>query len=85
MYSLDDNYESECTNQPAEEQVFASYFLFDDITNIFGEPRYDEYNDDYEVSFLEQQVACSLSENDPMDLYMDNLISSYLQPIVCLL
>jgi len=59
--------------------------LFDDITNIFGKPRYDEYNDDYEVEFLEQQVACSLLENDHMDLYMENFISSDLQLVVCLL
>jgi hypothetical protein len=28
--------------------------MFDDITDIFGEPRYDEYNDDYEVDSSEQ-------------------------------
>jgi hypothetical protein len=64
MYAFVDNHECEFPDQPAEEQVIASIFLFDDITEIFGEPKYDEYNDDYEVEFSEQAVALSKSEND---------------------
>ena len=61
MYALVDNHKCEFAYQTAKEQVTASIFLFDDITNIFGEPRYNEYNDDYEVDFLEKEVAFSLS------------------------
>jgi hypothetical protein len=64
MYAFVDNHECEFADQLAEEQVVASIFLFDDITKIFGEPRYDEYNDDYEVDSSEQAVALSESEND---------------------
>ena len=31
---------------------------------MYDQPRYDKYNDDYEVDFSEQGVALSKSEND---------------------
>ena len=64
MYAFVDNHECEFADQPAEEKVATSIFLFDDITYIFGKPRYDEYNDDYEVDSSEQAVALSKYEND---------------------
>jgi hypothetical protein len=85
MYSFVDSQESEFADQPVEEQVdVPSFFLLDDIADVDDFPRYDEYNDDYEVDFPEQAIACSLSENDPVALYMENFISSDLQLDVCL-
>jgi hypothetical protein len=66
MYSFVDNQEDEFSNQSFEEQVHVpSLFLLDDITYIVDLHIYDEYDDDYEVDFLEQPTACSLSENVP--------------------
>jgi hypothetical protein len=59
-------------------------FFIDDIADVDDFPRYDEYNDDYEVEFPEKAIACSLSENDLVALYMENFISSDLQLDVCL-
>jgi hypothetical protein len=39
--------------------------LLDDIADVVDLPIYDEYDDDYDVDFLEQPTACSLSENVP--------------------
>jgi hypothetical protein len=39
----------------------SSFFLVDDIADVDFFPRYDEYNDDYEIDFLENPTACSLS------------------------
>jgi hypothetical protein len=68
LYAFEDNHECKFVDQPVEEQVTTSIFMFDDITNIFNEPGYDEYNDDYEVEFSEQAVALSKSENDCFQL-----------------
>ena len=43
--------------------MFQFFFLLDDIAEVVDFPIYDEYDDDYDVEFLEQPVACSLSEN----------------------
>jgi hypothetical protein len=59
-----DSHKCEFADHPAKEQATASIFMFDDITEILGEPRYDKYNDDYEVEFSEQGVALSKYEND---------------------
>jgi hypothetical protein len=49
-----------------EEQVdVPRFFLLDDIADVVDLPIYDEYDDDYDFDFLEQPVACSLSENVP--------------------
>jgi hypothetical protein len=64
VYAFEESHECEFVDQPAEEQVVASIFLFDDIKEIFSEPKYDEYNDDYEVEFSEQAISLSKSEND---------------------
>jgi hypothetical protein len=37
--------------------------LLDDIADVVDLSLYDEYEDDYDVKFLEQPAACSLSEN----------------------
>jgi hypothetical protein len=39
--------------------------LLDGIAYVFYFPIYDEYDDDYDVDFLEQLTACSLSKNVP--------------------
>jgi hypothetical protein len=64
IYALVDNHKFVFVDQLAKGQAIASIFLFDDITYIFGKPRYDKYNDDYEVKFLEKAVALSKYEND---------------------
>jgi hypothetical protein len=64
MYALVEIHKCEFVDQPAKEQATASIFLFDDITEIFGKPRYDEYNYNYEVEFSKQAIALSKSEND---------------------
>ena len=49
-----------------EKQVDSpSFFLLDGIAIVVDLPIYDEYNDDYDVEFLEQPTACSLLENVP--------------------
>jgi hypothetical protein len=64
MYSFVDSQENEFANQLVKEQVdVPSLFLLDDIANSVDLPIYDEYDDDYDVDFLSQPVACSLSEN----------------------
>jgi hypothetical protein len=66
MYSFVDSQEDEFANQFVEEQVdVPSLFLLDDIAYVVDLPIYDEYDDDYDVDFLEQPTACSLSENVP--------------------
>jgi hypothetical protein len=42
-----------------------AFFLLDDIADVVDLPIYDEYDDGYDVDFLEQPVARSLSENVP--------------------
>jgi hypothetical protein len=64
MYAFVDNHKCEFVDQLAEEQFVASIFMFYDITNIFCEPRYDEYNDYYEADSSEQAIALLESEND---------------------
>ena len=64
MYSFVECQEDEFANQLVEEQVdVPSFSLLDDTANIVDFPIYDEYDDDYDVDFLEQPFACSLSEN----------------------
>ena len=64
MYSFVDSQENEFANQLVEEQVdVPSSFMLDDIANVVDLPIYDEYDDGYDVDFLEQLVAHSLSEN----------------------
>jgi hypothetical protein len=66
MYSSVDSQENEFANQFVEEQVdVPSFFLLDDIAYVVDLSLYYEYNDDYDVDFLEKPVACSLSENVP--------------------
>jgi hypothetical protein len=66
IYSFVDSQEDEFANQLVEEQVdVPSFFLLDDIADVVDFPIYDEYDDDYDVDFLEQPTACSLSENVP--------------------
>jgi hypothetical protein len=63
MYSVVDSQENKFSNQLVEEQVdVPRFFLLDDIVDL---TIYDEYDNDYGVDFLEQPVACSLSENVP--------------------
>jgi hypothetical protein len=58
MYSFVDNQENEFANRLVEEQVDVPiFFLLDDIVDVVDLPIYDEYD----VDFLEQPVACSLS------------------------
>jgi hypothetical protein len=64
MYSFVDSQENEFANQLVEEQVdVPRFFLLDDIADVVDLSLYDKYDDDYDVEFLEQPVACSLSEN----------------------
>jgi hypothetical protein len=63
VYSFVDSQENEFANHLVEEQVdIPSFFLLDDIVDVVDLPIYDEYDDGYDVDFLEQLVACSLSE-----------------------
>jgi hypothetical protein len=72
IYSFMDSQEDECANQSVEEQVDApSFFLLDDIASVVDLPIYDEYDDDYEVDFLEQPTACSPPENVPFQQYSE--------------
>jgi hypothetical protein len=62
MYSFVDSQENEFANQLVEEQVdIPGFFLLDGIADVFDFSLYDEYDDDYDVDFLEQPTACSLS------------------------
>ena len=64
MHSFVDSQENEFANQLVEEKVdVPSLFLLDDIAYVVDFPIYDEYDDGYEVDFLEQPTAHSLSEN----------------------
>jgi hypothetical protein len=66
MYSFVDSQEDEFANQFVEERVdVPSFFVLDDIANVVDLPIYDEYDDGYDVHFLEQPTAHSLSENVP--------------------
>jgi hypothetical protein len=66
MYSFVDSQENEFAKQLVEEQVDGpSFFLLDDIVDVLDFPIYDEYDDYYDVEFLEQPDACSLVENVP--------------------
>jgi DNA-binding protein YbaB len=58
MYSFVDNQENEFANQLVEEQVdVPSFFLLDDIADVVYLSLYDEYDDDYDVDFLEQPAT----------------------------
>jgi hypothetical protein len=53
---------AEDKDQPTEEQVdVPRFFLVDDIADVVDLPKYDEYNDNYEIDFSEQPTACSPS------------------------
>jgi hypothetical protein len=57
IYSFVDNQEDEFANQSVEEKIDTpSFFLLDDIENVVDFPIYDEYDDHYEVDFLEYQL-----------------------------
>jgi hypothetical protein len=59
MYSFENFHENELVDQPTEEQVDVSrFFLVDDNVDVYFFPRYDEYNDDYDIDFIEKLVAC---------------------------
>ena len=61
MYSFVDSQEDEFANHLVEEQVDVLRFsLLDDIIDVVNFPIYDEYDDDYDVEFLEQPTARSL-------------------------
>jgi hypothetical protein len=53
IYSLQDSHEGELENHHVEEKVVVPMFYIDDIVDVADFPRYDEYNDDYEVDFME--------------------------------
>jgi hypothetical protein len=58
MYSFVDSQEDEFANQLVEEKVDVPRFsLLDDIAYVVDFPIYDEYDDDYDVDFLEQPVV----------------------------
>jgi hypothetical protein len=57
-------HESESVDQNEEEQVIVPIFMFDDIAEFYDLPKYDEYDDDYDLDSLEQLVACSPLGND---------------------
>jgi hypothetical protein len=63
MYSFVDGQEDEFVNHLLEEQVDVPRFSLDEIEDVDDMPLYDEYYDDYDVDFLEQPAACSLSKN----------------------
>jgi hypothetical protein len=53
---------AEDKDQPTEEQVdVPSFFLVDDIADVVHLPKYNEYNDNYEIDFSEQPTTCSPS------------------------
>jgi hypothetical protein len=64
MYTFVDGHGCEFPDQLAEENVVAPILMFDEITKVFGELRYDGYNDSYEVDTSEKVVALSESKND---------------------
>jgi hypothetical protein len=66
IHSFVDNQEDEFEKQSVEEQVdVPSFFLLYDIVDVVDLPIYDEYEDDYEVDFLEHPTACSSPKNVP--------------------
>ena len=65
MYSPLDCHESKFENRFVEEQVdVPSIFLVDDIIEFLGEPKYDAYNDNYEIVFSEQSATSSSLRSD---------------------
>jgi len=51
---LNDDIVAEDKDQPTEEKVnVPMFFLVDDIVDVVYLPKYDEYNDNYEVDFSE--------------------------------
>jgi hypothetical protein len=46
--------------------------LLDDNADVVDFPIYDEYDDDYEVEFLENPTACSPPENFPFHHCSEN-------------
>jgi hypothetical protein len=54
---FNDDIVAEDKDQPTEEKVdVPRFFLVDDIADVVDLPKYDEYNDNYEVDFSEQPV-----------------------------
>jgi len=65
MYSPFDYHERKSTNHFIQEPVdIPSIFLIDDTAEIFVEPRYDEYDDDYKIVSLGRLVACTSMTNN---------------------
>ena len=56
-------HENEFVDQLVKDQDVVSIFLADNIAEVFGSPIYNEYDDDYDVDFLEQLATCSSSGN----------------------
>ena len=56
-------HENEFADQLVEEQDVVPIFLVDNIAEVFGSPIYNEYDDNYDVNFLEKPVVCSSSGN----------------------
>jgi hypothetical protein len=53
MYSFVDSQEIEFADQPIEEKHVVPMFYIYDIVEVDDFPKYDQYNDEYEVEFSE--------------------------------
>jgi hypothetical protein len=51
--------------------------LLDDIADVVDSPIYDEYNNDYDVDFLELLTSCFLYENVSFQQYSERNQPTY--------
>jgi hypothetical protein len=56
---FNDDIVAEDKDQPTEELIDVSrFFLVDEIADVDFFPRYDDYNDDHDIDFLEHPTTC---------------------------
>jgi len=58
IYYFVDSLETGFIDQHKKEQFYFSMFMVDDIAREVDFPKYDEYDDDFDVNFLEKPAAC---------------------------
>jgi hypothetical protein len=65
---------AEDKDQPTENKFdVPRFFLVHDIADVVDLPKYDEYNDNYEVDFLEHPTECSSAGNVQFQQFKESI------------
>ena len=57
MYSIHDTVKDESPSQLAEEQPDDMMWILDDFSYLYNLPKYDQYDDDYELPYVQSKMT----------------------------